>query len=110
MATALNETAVTLTGSSGEQYWFTIWRRDTYFQARAGVYVMARSLGGRDFTVIYVGETSDMSKRPFVADRVPCFNQHGVDHIFTLDEQDAARRKKISDDLIQAITPVCNRI
>ena len=101
-----------LTGKSGEKYIFSIWLRETTFNAKGGVYVMARGLDGirKDFNAIYIGETADMSKRPFVADRVPCFNQHGVDHIFSLDEPNAARRKAIADDLIQAMSPICNRI
>jgi hypothetical protein len=112
MITPLNREAVTLTGKSGEQYTFGIWLRQTVFNAKGGVYVMARSLDGirKDFVAVYVGETGDMSKRPFAADRIPCFNQHGVDHIFTLDEQNAARRRAIVDDLVQAMSPVCNRI
>jgi hypothetical protein len=108
MATALNEEHVTLTGRSGEQHTFAVWRRETRFQARGGVYVMARREAYPNFVIAYIGETGDMSKRPFVKDRVPCFNQHGVDRIFTLDEQDAKRRKAIADDLIAAISPPCN--
>ena len=110
MATALNEDLVTLAGRSGEQYTFAIWKRDTHFHPRGGVYAMARNIVGRNFNIIYIGETEDMSKRPFVKERLPCFNQHGVDHIFTLDEQDAKRRKAIAADLLQAISPVCNRL
>jgi hypothetical protein len=108
--TALNEDHVTLAGNSGAKHVFAVWRRNTTFQARGGVYVMARGEGWPKFTIVYVGETPDMSKRPFVKDRIPCFNQHGVDYVFTLDEQHASRRKAIADDLIQAISPVCNRL
>ncbi|HVV34485.1 MAG TPA: hypothetical protein VHC73_14750 [Vitreimonas sp.] len=110
MATALNEEHVTLTGRSGAQHTFAIWHRDTRFQARGGVYIMARLETFPEFTMIYIGETADLSKRPFVKERVPCFNQHRVDRIFTLDEQDAAKRKAIADDLLQAIMPVCNQL
>ncbi len=42
------------------------------------------------------------------ADKTPCFQRFGVDHIFVLEELDAARRAKIVDDLVQAYAPICN--
>ncbi|MFT3728926.1 MAG: hypothetical protein QM759_13970 [Terricaulis sp.] len=109
MTTVLHDT-VTLTGRSGQQYQFAIWRRETTFQAKGGVFIMARVEGWPRFHIVYIGDVADMSKRPFVRDRIPCFNQHGVDHIFTLEEQDAGKRKAIADDLIQATMPVCNQV
>jgi hypothetical protein len=108
MGTPLNMQNVQLAGRSGELYLFAVWRRETHFQAKGGVYVMARSLGGDQFTIVYIGETGDMSARPLNQSKLGCFNKHGVDHIFTLDEQDPKRRATIAADLVQALAPVCN--
>lgn len=110
MHSPLNLHSSTLTGRSGERYAFTIWSRQTTFQAKGGVYAMARHVEGERYDIIFLGETGDLSKRPFNKDRVPCFNQNGADHIFCLDEQNAARRAAIVADLLQAMQPVCNRI
>ena len=66
MATALNEEHVTLTGRSRAQPTFPIWHRDTRFQARGGVSIMARLESLPEFTMIYTGATADPSKPTFV--------------------------------------------
>lgn len=109
MFTPLNARSVELAGKSGEKYLFTVWLRETRFHARAGVYIMARWVDEERFEMIYIGEHRDMSARPLNADRLACFNQHGVDHIFTCDETDQGRRSAMVADLVSAINPICNR-
>lgn len=109
MDTPLNIMAVTLAGKSGSAYTFAVWLRSTRFYAKGGVFIMARGLGGDQFEMIYIGETADMSKRPLEPSKQAMFKQHGVDHIFSLDEPDARRRAAIVADLVQALNPVGNR-
>ncbi len=100
----------TLTGRSGARFEFTIFPRNSRFQANAGVYVMGRDTGGRRFEFCFVSHTDNFSVRPFNKEKTPCFNSFGVDHIFILVEPDARRRAQIAEDLIQAYTPVCNTL
>lgn len=97
-----------LTGKSGTQYEFSIFPRNTGFQAKGGVYVMGKALGGERFAFCYVGHTHDLSVRPLNNDKTACFNQFGVDHIFLIEELDATRRAEIATDLVQSYGPVCN--
>lgn len=110
MHSPMNLHSVPLAGRSGERYTFAVWPRQTRFAAKGGVYAMARHIAGERYDIIFIGETGDLSRRPFQKDRVPCFNQNGADHILCLDEQSAARRAAIVADLLQAMQPVCNRI
>lgn len=100
--------ATTLTGKGGAQYVFSIVPRSTTFQAKPGVYVMGKAMGGDRYVFCFVGETADLSKRPLSPEKQPCFNRFGVDHIFLLEEFDANRRKRIVEDLVAAYAPSCN--
>lgn len=100
----------TLTGKSGTQYEFSIFPRSSHFQANAGVYVMGRDAGGRRYEFCFVGQTDNLSVRPFNREKTPCFDSFGVDHIFILVEADARRRAQIAEDLIQAYVPTCNTL
>jgi hypothetical protein len=99
-----------LTGRSGAQFHFMIHPRQQRFVARGGVFVLGRSEGADRYAFCYVGESADISVRPFVKDKEACFNAFRADHVFMLDEQSAARRAEIVADLIAAYAPSCNTI
>jgi hypothetical protein len=99
-----------LTGSSGKQYRFTIFPRQTTFQAKGGVYVMGRAGEGAHYDFCFVGETADLSKRPLSPDKQACFHRFGVDHIFLIEEFDERSRKEVVRDLVQAYAPSCNTL
>lgn len=99
-----------LTGRSGAQYQFTIFERRSTFKPKGGVYIMGRGEGDRRYAFCFVGQTGDMSARPFNPDKTACFDAFRVDHILVLDEDNANRRAQIVDDLIQAYAPSCNTI
>lgn len=102
----------TLTGSSGKQYMFNIHPRSTTFQAKPGVYVMARERAGvaNTYEFCFVGETADLSKRPLSPDKQPCFAKFGVTLIFLIEEFDANKRATVVRDLVQAYVPGCNTL
>jgi hypothetical protein len=110
MHSPLNLYSVSLTGRSGESYTFSIWPRSTTFSPKGGVYAMARHVEGERYIVVFVAETADLSKRPFNRERLPCFNEQRVSHIFCLDERDPKRRAAIVADLVQALQPICNPV
>lgn len=99
---------VELTGKSGEKYVFFTTFYSSAFQARPGVYVLAKALGGNRYSFCYIGETADMSVRPFAPHRVDCFKSFGVDRIFHLEEVSAEKRTRMVQDLLQAFQPICN--
>ncbi|MEQ1489545.1 MAG: hypothetical protein ABL932_03245 [Terricaulis sp.] len=102
----------TLTGSSGRQYRFDIFPKGTAYQAKPGVYVMARekadTTNGYEFC--FVGETADLSKQPWAPDKIPCFTRFGVNAIFLIEEYDANKRAQVVRDLVQAYVPSCNTL
>lgn len=97
-----------LTGRTGAVYEFWIFPRMTYFQAKGGVYVMGKELEKDRYAFCFVGQSADLSVRPFNKDKTSCFTRFGVDHIFVLEEENADRRAAIVEDLIQAYAPSCN--
>ncbi len=97
-----------LTGSSGKQYRFDIHPRNTTFLAKPGVYVMARHKDGNVYEFCFVGETADLSKRPFNPEKQTCFQKFGVQYIFLIEEYDQVRRQQVVRDLISAYVPSCN--
>ncbi|MEZ5972661.1 MAG: hypothetical protein R3C31_12700 [Hyphomonadaceae bacterium] len=101
-----------LTGGSGRQYQFAIVPRGTTFQAKPGVYVMARERAGvpNGYEFCFVGETADLSKRPLSPDKQPCFNRFGVTAIFLIEEYDQNKRADVVRDLVQAYVPHCNTL
>jgi hypothetical protein len=56
---------ITLTGKSGAKYSFSIYPRSTEFKPLGAIYVMAKEKDSSTYTLIYIGETGDASKRPF---------------------------------------------
>ena len=86
---------ITFKGASGKTYEFTIYSWGTTFKAVAAVYVITKrykksSDDGYTHTVLYVGETSDLSKR---------FDDH---------HKADCTRLEIEDDLIKSYDPTCN--
>lgn len=98
----------TLTGSSGKQYLFDIHPRATTFLDRPGVYVMARHKEGSTYEFCFVGETADLSKRPFNPEKQACFQKFGVQFIFLIEDYDQGRRQAVVRDLVTAYVPSCN--
>ncbi len=99
----------TLKGKSGVEYKFLIVSRHTTFQAKPGVFVMAKTLGPQNYSFCFVGQSPDLSVRPLApADKLACFNRFGADTIFVLEDFDASKRAQIVTDLVQAYAPACN--
>lgn len=99
-----------LTGRSGAVHTFYISPKSVTFRAKPGVYVMAKDVGTNRYEFCYVGETADMSVRPFAPEKLDCFNRFGVDSILHLEEFDANKRKSTVSDLVQAYAPSCNTL
>lgn len=97
-----------LKGKSGAEYLFAIVPRQTTFQAKPGVYALAKAIAPQRYAFCFVGQSADLSKRPLNPDRTACFDRFGADLIFLLEEFDANKRGQIVADLVQAYGPICN--
>jgi len=97
-----------LKGKSGTEYVFSVVPRQTAFQARPGVYVLAKAIAPKRYSFCFVGETANLSVRPLNREKTACFDRFGADLIFLLEEFDANKRQQIVTDLLQAFQPVCN--
>jgi len=104
---------ITFKGASGKTYEFTIYSWGTTFKAVAAVYVITKrykksSDDGYTHTVLYVGETSDLSKRFDDHHKADCFEENGANCICIRFEDDQSTRLEIEDDLIKSYDPTCN--
>lgn len=97
-----------LRGKSGAEYVFAIVPRQSAFQAKPGVYVLAKAIGPERYSFCFVGESANLSRRPLNPDKTECFNRFGADLIFVLEETSMSKREQMVADLLQAFHPVCN--
>lgn len=104
---------VTLKGASGKTYEFSVYPRANLFKPLGAVYFMAKRIpqpeGGGDYTWIYVGETADLSKRPFDDMHKACIDRNEANSVCLHMEEDAEARRTIEADLREALDPPCNR-
>lgn len=97
-----------LKGKSGAEYAFTIVPRQMGFQAKPGVYVLAKMTSPHQYSFCFIGQSADLSRRPLNPEKTACFDRFGADHIFVLEEFDSTRRDQMVTDLLQAFQPLCN--
>ncbi len=123
---------VVLKGRSGRDYGFSVYPWDEPFRAVAAVYVVARRasaegvlgsvlaelVGPRQdsssplpemHSIIYVGETDDLSTRLRSHPDRGCFDTHGADCVCMYEEDDPQRRIALVADLRDRYEPTCNR-
>ena len=104
---------ITFTGFSGLKYEFTAHSRDTKFSAVGAVYFMTKRQksggGGNSHTLIYVGETGDLSNRPLNHHRTACFDKEGANCACIYIEGSKSKRLEIETDLRDYYDPPCNR-
>ncbi len=124
---------VVLTGRSGRPYAFRIFPRHEPFRASGAVYVVARQaaadgvlgsvlaelVGPRAaapglppelHSIVYVGETADLSTGLLDHAAAACFDTHGADCVCIHDEGDAETRASMAADLRARFDPPCNQI
>jgi hypothetical protein len=101
------ETTVTLRGVSGRSYDFDVYPWGTSFKSVGAVYtVLKRNV--TNFTILYIGQTDDLSERFDNHHKRPCFDRNGKTHIGLHLESDESRRFSIETDLVRNYSPVCN--
>jgi len=104
--------SLNLKGGSGRTYEFEIHPRGDAFKALAAVYFLAKRIpfAGREaeYSWIYLGETKDLSKRPFDDAQKPCIDEHEANCVCLHMEDDAEARAAAFADLRQIFSPPCN--
>ena len=101
-------------GPSNEIYRFEIWFERSEFEDVGGVYIFSKiktSLGSKEIIQhvhLYIGETCSFKTRLDNHERWADALEHGVEMILLLPENNADRRAKIEDDLIDKYNPILN--
>lgn len=112
MQTATKPATLELTGKSGNRYALQVYDWGTTFKPLPGVYAVTNATpsggGGANHTIIYVGQTGDLSERFDSHHKADCFRRHGANRICVLVENSEQRRLAIERDLIAAYNPPCN--
>jgi hypothetical protein len=97
------------TGLSGKKYTYWIYPITATFTAASGNYAFIKQIGSGAWSVVYFGETGDLSKRYDNHHNIDAAKAKGATHICVHwhDGDDAVRRAEESD-LIDGYKPHCN--
>jgi hypothetical protein len=108
----INKTTMELAGASGKKYTFYVYGMGATFKAVGGVYAFTlatqKATGGHTHSILYIGQTGDLSERFDNHHKEDCFTRRGANrHCATVVESEDARLA-IERDLIAAYDPPCN--
>lgn len=98
-----NTAQINATGASGATYTFTIYPLNTSFTVVGGVYLILKQN-----TVLYVGQTGDLSERFDSHHKESCWRRHQADRMAVIGVSTERERLQIEADLIKSHNPVCN--
>lgn len=101
-------TTLTLTGFSGNQYTFGVYRYGTNFNAIGAVYAVTYRNSVSKHDIIYIGQTEDLSDRFDNHHKESCFIRNNANCICVHTESNENLRLRIEQDLIHNYNPPCN--
>ncbi len=100
---------IIVTGISGSNYIFYLYPWGENLKALCGVYVVLRkSIQNGNHTILYIGQTGDLSERFDDHHKKSCFDRNRKTHIAAMLEPSEAKRLRIETDLINNYRPTCN--
>jgi len=103
---------LTLTGASGTKYEFTIHDFGPDFNAVGAVYAITKRYQKQDgnytHSVIYIGQTEDLSTRFDNHHKEDCFTANGANCTCIHRDDDEQSRLDKESDLVEAYKPPCN--
>jgi hypothetical protein len=106
------QSQLVLKGASGREYAFYVFDGGTQFKPAGGVYVLTRATadptGGNTHSVIYVGQTGDLSERFDNHHKADACRRSGANRLCAIVQADEATRLAIERDLIAGYNPPCN--
>jgi hypothetical protein len=112
MATNTQAVTLALAGASGRSYTFYVYDAGTEFNPASGVYVVTcakpNQNGGHTHTILYVGQTGDLSERFDQHHKAASCRQNGANRVCAMIERDEQTRLAIERDLVAAYKPPCN--
>ena len=98
---------VTAKGASGTSYTFDVYPWGTTFNSVGAVYLVLKK-NQPNYTILYVGQTGDLSERFDDHHKASCFTRHARTHHGVFLEGSEKKRLAIEADLIANYNPVCN--
>jgi predicted GIY-YIG superfamily endonuclease len=103
---------LTLSGKSGDKYDFNVYQFDTSFKQVAAVYAVTKRYkkqdGSHTHTIIYIGQTDNLSERFDDHHKAECFSRNNANCICVHKETSEKERLRIESDLLAARDPDCN--
>ncbi len=99
---------LTLTGLSGRQYNFGVYKYGTNFKPIGVVYAVTHRNSASEYDVIYIGQTEDLSDRFDNHHKESCFIRNNVNCICVHTESNENQRLRIEQDLTHNYNPPCN--
>lgn len=107
----INE-SLSLNGKSGSVYGFDVYTYDTTFNAVRAVYAVTNrhqnNAGTMTHTLIYVGQTGDLSERFDDHHKARCFERNGANCIGVHRDNDEDSRLSKEADLLEQWSTSCN--
>lgn len=104
---------ITYQGTSGTDYEFTVYSRDTSFDKIGAVYIITNRHqdlgGGHSHTLIYIGQTEDLSKGFDKHPQQGCFALYNYNCILVYRKDNEKVRMIVESDLLDKYSPLCNR-
>ena len=105
----MSNDTVNVRGASGTSYRFTVYPWGTNFNPVSAVYLILRKeYPSGSYTILYVGQTGDLSDRFNNHHKQQCFDSNRKSHIGVLMEGSEPRRLNIEADLLGYYQTACN--
>jgi len=103
---------VSFTGISGKEYEFNVYHLGVNFNAIGAVYAITlreqNASGEYNHTIIYIGESGDLSDRFDSHHKADCFNTNSANCICIHADDNKDSRLEKEQDLIENYEPPCN--
>ena len=103
------EDKVTLKGQSGAQYEFEVYQWGTLLELTGGVYLVLRKLPAGNYSILYIGQTVDLSERFDNHQQAACFTRNGRTHVAVRVENSKEKRLATETDLIRNYQTSCSK-
>ena len=104
---------ITYRGDSGSDYEFTVYSSDTSFDKMGAVYIITNRhqniSGGHSHSLIYIGQTGDLSEGFAKHQKQGCFALHNYNCILVYRKDNEKVRMFVESDLLGKHAPLCNR-